>query len=104
MYDNLMKQFQDKLKFAPDFKKVVKFVVNDDDNEIVVDCSQKPPTILTGDKASSTESDVTMIASLSVFEGIMSGAKDPTMAFMTRQLKIKGSMGIAMKLNAILED
>jgi putative sterol carrier protein len=45
-----------------------------------------------------------LIADLDLFKGLMDGTKDPNMAFMMRKLKIKGSMGIAMRLNAILED
>jgi len=100
MYDDLIKQFQDKLKFAPDFKKVVKFVVTDNyDDEIIVDCSQRPAEIVEG-----VEADVTLIATHDLFKGLMDGSKDPNMAFMMRKLKIKGSMGIAMRLNSILED
>lgn len=100
MYDDLIKQFQDKLKFAPDFKKVVKFVIADHgDDEIIVDCHERPAEIVKG-----VESDVTLIADLDLFKGLMDGTKDPNMAFMMRKLKIKGSMGVAMRLNAILED
>lgn len=100
-YESLISQFQDKLKFAPDFKKSVKFVVADeDDATIVVDCSERPAIVTEGDD----ETDVTLIANLSVFEGLMNGTQDPNMAFMMRKLKIKGSMGVAMRLNAILED
>lgn len=101
MYDDLITQFQSKLKFAPDFKKTVKFVVKDNnDDVIVVDCSERP-AIVSHDDA---EADVTLIADLDLFKGLMDGTKDPNMAFMMRKLKIKGSMGVAMRLNAILED
>lgn len=100
MYDDLINQFQAKLKFAPDFKKIVKFVVTDhDDDEIIVDCSERPATIVTD-----AEADVTLLATLDLFKGLMDGSKDPNMAFMMRKLKIKGSMSVAMRLNAILED
>lgn len=100
MYDDLIKQFQDKLKFAPDFKKIVKFVVKDnDDDEIILDCQERPAEIV-----ENVDADVTLIADLDLFKGLMDGTKDPNMAFMMRKLKIKGSMAIAMRLNAILED
>jgi len=99
MYDDLIKQFQDKLKFAPDFKKIVKFVVTDNDDEIIVDCAERPAEVVEG-----VEADVTLIATHDLFKGLMDGSKDPNMAFMMRKLKIKGSMGIAMRLNSILED
>lgn len=101
MYDSLIQQFQNKLKFAPQFKKTVRFVIKDDDKIIRVDCSERPATVTYDDDS---DTDVTMIATLDTFSGIMDGSKDPTMAFMSRKLKIKGSIGIAMQLNAILED
>ncbi len=101
MFDDLISQFQDKLKFAPDFKKTVKFVVKDhDDAAVVVDCAERPAIVSEGDG----DADVTLIADLDLFKGLMDGTKDPNMAFMMRKLKIKGSMAIAMRLNAILED
>jgi len=101
MYDDLIAQFQDKLKFAPDFKKTVKFIISDDDNHaIIVNCAERPAIVSDGEG----ETDVTLIATHDLFKGLMDGSKDPNMAFMMRKLKIKGSMGIAMRLNSILED
>lgn len=101
MYDSLLNQFHDKLKFAPDFKKTVKFVIKDEgDDAILVDCSERPAIV----KHEDGEADVTLIADMNVFKGLMDGSQDPNMAFMMRKLKIKGSMGVAMRLNAILED
>jgi len=101
MYEQLISQFQDKLKYAPDFKKTVQFIVTDqDDHSIIVDCSDRPAIVTQGDG----DADVTMIATLDLFKGLMDGTKDPNMAFMMRKLKIKGSMAIAMRLNAVLED
>ncbi len=101
MFDELISQFQDKLKFAPDFKKTVKFVVKDhDDATVIVDCSERPAAVSKSDD----EADVTLIADLDLFKGLMDGTKDPNMAFMMRKLKIKGNMGVAMRLNSVLED
>ena len=100
-YDTLIGQFQDKLKFAPDFKKRVKLVVSDDDDKtFIVDASSQPATVTEGEG----EADVTLIAKRDTFKGLMNGTQDPNMAFMMRKLKIKGSMGLAMRLNSILED
>jgi putative sterol carrier protein len=101
MHNSLITQFQDKLKYAPQFKETVKFVIKDHDEDvIVVDCSERPALVSHDD----SEADVTLIADLKTFENIMNGTQDPNMAFMMRKLKIKGSMGLAMKLNAVLED
>jgi len=50
----------------------------------------------------STDADVTMIASQEVFENIMSGDQNPTMAFMTGKLKVEGSTTRALKVSDIL--
>lgn len=46
--------------------------------------------------------DVTMSADADVFQEIMSGALNPTSAFMTGKLKLDGDMGTAMKLGSAL--
>ncbi|CUX83329.1 MAG: putative sterol carrier protein [Roseibaca calidilacus] len=48
------------------------------------------------------EAEVTMIASTETFRGILDGSVNPTMAFMSGNLKIEGSMGAAMKLGSAL--
>ena len=50
------------------------------------------------------EADVTLICSMSTFEGFLTGNQNPNVAYMMGKLKVKGSMGLAMKLNGILED
>lgn len=71
-----------------------------DDGIIHIDATVNPPVISRDHK----EADVVFITSLKTFDAIMNGAQDPTMAFMMGKLKIKGSMGLAMKLNSILEE
>ena len=56
----------------------------------------------TGARAADEEADVTMTASAEVFQAILEGDVNPTMAFMTGKLKVDGSMGTAMKLGALL--
>ncbi|TVS05578.1 MAG: sterol carrier family protein [Rhodobacteraceae bacterium] len=48
------------------------------------------------------EADVTMIANVETFQGIMEGDVNPTMAFMSGKLRIEGNMGMAMKLGSAL--
>jgi putative sterol carrier protein len=47
------------------------------------------------------ETDVTISASQEVFEKIIAGEQNPTSAYMTGKLKIKGDMGAAMKLQKL---
>lgn len=72
------------------------------DGALYVDSTQTPP-VLTPDAASATP-DLTLTCSLTTFQAILNGAKDPNIAYMTGQLKIKGPLTLAMRLNAFLED
>lgn len=71
-----------------------------EDGRVFVDTTQDPPELSHDEK----ESDTTLLLTLPTFEAILAGRQDPTVAFMMGKLKVKGSMGLAMKLNAVLED
>ena len=45
--------------------------------------------------------DVTISASQEVFEKIIAGEQNPTSAYMTGKLRLKGDMGAAMKLQKL---
>jgi putative sterol carrier protein len=45
--------------------------------------------------------DVTISASQEVFEKIVAGEQNPTSAYMTGKLKLRGDMGAAMKLQKL---
>jgi putative sterol carrier protein len=47
------------------------------------------------------EADVTISASQEVFQKIIAGEQNPTSAYMTGKLKLKGDMGAAMKLQKL---
>jgi putative sterol carrier protein len=47
------------------------------------------------------DADVTIVASQETFEKIIAGEQNPTSAYMTGKLKIKGDMGAAMKLQKL---
>ena len=70
------------------------------DGLLLIDATQSPPVVTHEDG----EADVTLLTSLDTFAAILSGSQDPNVAFLMGKLKIKGSMGLAMKLNALLED
>ena len=97
--DTVTEQIRTKMAMAPGFEHKVKFDFTDD-GVIFVDGTETPPLISHEDK----EAECTLKCSIDTFEGFMNGTADPTMAFMTGKLKVDGSMGIAMKLNAIIED
>ena len=97
--DTIKEQIRQKLAFAGHLKARVTFDFGDD-GRIFVDSTQSPPVISEAEE----ESDVTLLCSLATFEGFLNGSQNPNLAFMMGKLKVKGSMGLAMKLNAILED
>ena len=72
----------------------------DEDGIIHVDATQSPPVVTHEDE----DAEVTLSSSLETFEKIVAGTQDPNMAFMMGKLKVKGSMGLALKLNSVLED
>jgi putative sterol carrier protein len=47
------------------------------------------------------DADVTISASQEVFMRIVSGEQNPTTAYMTGKMKLKGDMGAAMKLSKL---
>lgn len=97
--ESVTENVKTKLAMAQGLDARVKFDFGDD-GLIHIDNTQSPAEISHEDK----EADVTLICALDTFEGFLSGTKDPNIAFMMGQLKVKGSMGLAMKLNAVLED
>ena len=50
------------------------------------------------------DADCTLKCSIDTFKAILNGTQDPNIAFMMGKLKVKGNMGLALKLNSILED
>ncbi|MBI1326259.1 MAG: SCP-2 sterol transfer family protein [Alphaproteobacteria bacterium] len=95
----IISKLQDKLKFGVPFQAKVKFDFGDD-GIVFIDTMQSPPAFSENDD----EADVTLACKVETFEGFLNGTKDPNMAFMMGQLKVRGSMGLAMKMNALLED
>jgi putative sterol carrier protein len=47
------------------------------------------------------DADVTIATSQETFEKIIAGEQNPTSAYMTGKLKVKGDMGAAMKLQKL---
>ena len=97
--ETITKAIHEKLSLAPPIGAKIKFDFGDD-GIIFVDGTQNPPVVSHDD----AEADTTLQCSMDVLEKIANGTQDPTMAFMMGKLKIKGSMGYAMKLNSILGD
>ncbi len=97
--ETVTEKIKQKMSLASGINAKVKFDFGDD-GVVLVDATQSPPLISNEDG----EADVALITSLDTFKAIANGTQDPNMAFMMGKLKVKGSMGLAMKLNSILED
>ena len=92
-------RIKDKMQFAPHIKSHVKFDFGED-GVVFIDTTQDPPVVSHDNK----DSDVTLACSLDLFEGFLTGKRDPNIAFMVGRLHISGSMPIALKLNSVLEE
>jgi putative sterol carrier protein len=66
---------------------------------LFVDGSKKPAVFSSEDE----DADCTLSISADDLQAILNGELDPTMAFMTGRLKVKGSTAIAMQLAGILK-
>ena len=96
--DDIVAKIKQKTTYATGFHARALFDFGDD-GCVHVDASQSPADITTENK----EADVTLVTSIETFSKILDGQSDPNIAFMMGKLKIRGSMGLALKLNALLE-
>ena len=99
--ENIESQIKQKMAMAAGLNAKVKFDFGDD-GTLFVDTSQTPALI--SQEESSEDPDLVLKCKKTTFEGILNGTQDPNIAFMMGKLKVKGSMGLAMKLNSILEE
>jgi putative sterol carrier protein len=76
----------------------VKFAINDT-GVIFVDASQTPPTLSNDDR----EADCTIRLSEDRLAQLIDGRLSPTLAYTLGQIKVEGSLGVAMKLASLLE-
>ena len=90
--DTAIKALEERLE-GKNLEFSAKFEI-ENEGSIVVDAD--------GVRASSAETDCTLIASADTFQEILSGQTSPTSAFMGGNLKVEGSMGVAMQLGNLL--
>jgi putative sterol carrier protein len=71
-----------------------------EDGAITIDATTSPPALSTA----LDEADCTIRVSADNMAKLMDGSLNPMMAYTLGKLKIDGSMGIAMKVAALLEE
>ena len=71
----------------------------DEDGKVFIDGTQSPAVVTNEEQ----DSEVTLATTLETFSKILDGTQDPNFAFMMGKLKVRGSMGLALKLNGLLE-
>ena len=76
----------------------VKFAINDT-GVILVDATGTPPTLSNEDG----EADCTIRLSEDRLAQLIDGRLSPTLAYTLGQIKVEGSLGVAMKLASLLE-
>ncbi len=70
------------------------------DGVIHIDGTQNPAAV-TNER---DEAETTLTLSADLFRRMLAGEGGATMAYMNGKLKIAGSMGVALKMNAMLEE
>lgn len=70
-----------------------------EDGVLVVDARSQPPALL----HEPVDADCTIRLSVDSLEQLIAGTLSPTFAYAMGKLRIEGSMGVAMKLAAMLE-
>ncbi len=102
--ESLSEQLQSQAALNPPLGYRVIFDLGDD-GAILWDGTETPAAIETLDSdGAAPEADTTLRLGIEDFGKLLAGDLDPTLAYMTGKLKIEGSMGVAMKLSAMLGD
>lgn len=81
---------------APNLGKTLKIQL--DEGPVFIDLTQDEATVSNEDK----EADTTVTTSIETLDKLRSGDLNPMMAVMSGKVKIKGDMGLALKLQSLL--
>ncbi len=95
-FETITEQVKAKAAEGSPIGATVKFQIGDD--FIYIDGTGESNEVLLEDK----DADCLIISSLEDFQKIMDGEINSMMAVMTGKMKIKGDMGVAMKLQSIV--
>ena len=97
--DSIMKDLQNRLSDFAGLNARVRFDMGAE-GVIAVDAKNGAPCIAD----ESMEADCTIRVSAENMEKLMAGALNPMLAYTLGKLKVDGSMGVAMKVAALLEE
>lgn len=97
--EEVTEKIRQKLFMAGGLNATIKFDF-EDEGVIFIDARESPAVISHEDN----DADTSFHCTLDLFENIMNGTQDPNIAFMMGKIKIRGNMGLALKLNTIIED
>jgi putative sterol carrier protein len=92
----LLEQLNTQAKGVDPIGAIMKFVI--DDQSVIIDGTGDQNNVSMGD----AEADCTISTSLETLMKLQSGDLNPMMAVMSGKVKIKGDMGLAMKLQSLL--
>ena len=94
--DTAREQIRAQAKNIDPLGATIKFVL--DDNVIYIDGTGSENEVTDEDK----DADCTIITSVETLQKLQSGELNPMMAVMGGKVKIKGDMGLAMKLQSLI--
>lgn len=92
---DVTKVFEENAQKAVGMDGSLKFVL--DEGFVHVDFTGDQPSVTNDDK----DADCTITTNIKTLDAIRSGKQNPMMAVMTGKVKIKGDMGLAMKLQQL---
>lgn len=95
-FEGFTEQLRKAAEHTPQLDKTLKIQL--DEGVVFVDLTQQPAAVSHEDK----EADTTIITSLETLEKMRAGELNPMMATMSGKVKIKGDMGLALKLQNLL--
>lgn len=93
--DEITEQFKALASKVPSIGKTLKFTF--DEGHVFLDMSGDTPQVSNEDK----DADCNIITSLETLMDLRNGKLNPMMAVMGGKVKIKGDMGVAMKLQSL---
>src|SRR5258705_3604059 len=98
--EKIVQKLKDKPETSKAVNSIYEFNITGDNGGVwTVDLTKEPGTVQAG---STGTAKCTVTCAAADFMNIVSGKMNPQMAFMSGKLKIKGDMGLAMKLQKVI--